>query len=191
MPRKKKLEDANIKYRKLAGNKWLELRETEDGYTYVHEVRCDGRIVAVLVYDGESSRILGRYEYTPCHHERIKLCSITGGMDEQGENPKQTAIRELLEEAGIEATADELEDLGTVWPSKAADTVVYLFAIDGHGKELQDVIGDGTIGEEGASVKWISMEDAIRSGDAILHSLLVRRMLVGGFFEVGMVENKR
>lgn len=158
----------------LFENKWVSLMQTPDGYVYSHETRCKGAIVAVLVYHMEDETVLGRYEITPAHGPYAELCSITGGVEH--DNPAQTALHELKEEAGIDATLDELEPLGQVRPSKSADTWVYLFALDGTHKVLGEAKGDGSAGEVGSYCKWISVEEAIGSKDALLAALLLRKM---------------
>jgi hypothetical protein len=158
----------------LHENKWVSLMETPDGYVYSRETRCAGEIVAVLVYSMGEEMVLGRFERTPAHGPDIELCSITGGV-EHGD-PVATALHELKEEAGIDAVADELEHLGKVRPSKSADTWVHLFALDGTHKELGEAVGDGSAGEVDSYCKWITVEAAFACKDALMHSLLIRKM---------------
>ena len=53
--------------KELYYNEWISLRETPDGYVYMHETRSDGQIVAVMVYNSDTQEILGRYERNPAH----------------------------------------------------------------------------------------------------------------------------
>ena len=47
----------------------------------------------------------------------------------------------IREEASYAAEEAELESLGAVRPSKSAETRVYLYAFDAHGKSQHEVIG--------------------------------------------------
>jgi len=150
----------------LHDNKWIQLLETDDGYVYSHEKRCGGEIIAVLPFSvtksmkGHVFRYLKRMEATPCHEgDQIKFTSITGGV-ENGDI-KGTVIMELKEEAGVDATEDELIDLGFVYPSKSQDTKVYLFAVDITGKEVGEAVGDGSKHEESAYVEWSDDDEAL------------------------------
>jgi 8-oxo-dGTP pyrophosphatase MutT (NUDIX family) len=161
-------------HKTLYADKWLELRQTEDGYTYSHDGAGagDGQKVAVLVLHPENGMVLGRYEYTPCHKPGIKLCSITGGV--QNNDPLTTAIHELDEEAGIKTTPDLLVSLGTVWPSKSSDTVCHLFALMWNGEINENPAGDGSEGEKGAQVKWVHPLDAMACDDPLMPTLMSR-----------------
>lgn len=162
-------------------NEWLSLRIKDGWYSYVHEERCDGKIVAILVYtttaDGKGlAKILGRYEGNPLRKDKLTLCSITGGK-EKGLTLIETAILEMHEEAGYDVIEDELEYLGIVEPYKAADTQVHLYSYNATGKENEREIkskGDGSKGEEGAYCEWITIDDAYKSTDSVLHSLIAR-----------------
>lgn len=156
--------------------KYISVKLLDGFYEFLHDGR--GKSVAVLGYrrvGKDAWEFLGRFENCPPHQDGIVLCSLTGGMEE-GENPKQTALRELKEESGI-VYDSEIKELGTLRPSKASDTTTYLFAVD-----LSDVPdkekyigkGDGTKGEEGAYCKWISKSDAVNSKDPILISMIAR-----------------
>lgn len=160
----------------LLENKWLSVLETPDGYVYSRESRCGGVIVAVLVYDMVSQRVLGRFERTPAHgpEAKIALASITGGCENN--DPVATAILELKEEAGIAAPVGALESLGRVRPSKSADTWVYLYALNGTGIQRGEAKGDGSLGEQGAYCDWVSVERAILCDDALFSVLLLRKM---------------
>lgn len=150
----------------LYENKWVSLMETPDGYVYSHETRCKGHTVSVMVVNSKAEKILGRFEMTPAHGPQTKLCSITGGVEH--DDPVSTALHELEEEAGIVVTADKLISLGTVWQSKSADTVVHLFCIEYDGPINRNPAGDGSAGEVGSTVEWVSVDDAIACGDPLM-----------------------
>lgn len=142
-----------------------------DGYTFVHEVRCDGHIVSLLPFrrTRRGREYLARRETCPAHaalNEQPELCSITGGV-EPTHTPTETAQIELFEEAGYKVHADELMVLGAVKPSKAMDTVAHLYAVDVTHKVAEPAPGDGTRWEVGASVEWVNEQAALEIGDPL------------------------
>jgi len=165
--------------KELFHNDWLSLMETDDGYVYSHETRCNGKIVAILVYepgaDEDIHRVLGRFENTPCHGDGIALTSITGGVE--NDDVKGTAIMELKEEAGIIAKPEDLIDLGVVRPTKSTDTEVYLFAVRGDDKETVEAKGDGSKGEKGAYCKWVSPLEAVNCKDPLVPTMIFRYLV--------------
>jgi 8-oxo-dGTP pyrophosphatase MutT (NUDIX family) len=163
-----------MNFKTLFENKWLELRETEDGYVYSHDGPSagDGHKVAVCVVKPNGEDVLGRYEYTPCQAQGIKLCSITGSVENK--DPISTAIHELQEEAGIKATPEQLLDLGEVWPSKSSDTICHLYGLVYDGEINDKPEGDGSIGERGATVKWVNVIEAMAANDPLLPTMLAR-----------------
>ncbi|MDM8532808.1 NUDIX domain-containing protein [Anaerolineales bacterium HSG25] len=147
-----------------------------DGYTFMHEVRCEGHIVAVLPYrdlDDNRREYLARLEICPAHSPKLELCSITGGK-EPDQSVAETAVQELWEEAGYQATIDELISLGKVRPSKASDTTAHLFAVDVTGKEQSTPEGDGSRFEVGSSVQWLDYKQAIQVEDALFVTAITR-----------------
>jgi len=167
----------------LYENEWLSLQETPDGYTFLHENRCNG-IVAVIVYTTDEmgiDKILGRWETNPAHKDGMNLCAITGGIEE-GIKPEEMAVVELSEEAGINTVPETLKFLGQVKPYKAADTTAYLYALDWTGNDdniERNPKGDGSSGEQGAYVDWIDLDTALHCKDALLHSMMLK-LIFGG-----------
>ena len=165
----------------LFENDWLALHE-KDGYTFLHENRCDN-LVAICVFTKKDNKILkiyGRFENNPAHvksSDDFELCSITGGIDHD-KTAETMALEELMEEAGIMAQEEDLIDLGQVKPYKAADTIVYLFALDMTGKESEIhkdlATGDGSNGEEKCYCEWVDYEDVVECEDSLMHSMLLR-----------------
>ena len=150
-------------------NEWLRVKMKDGWYTCTESTKGDG--IAVCVFRPKTKEVLIRYEHTPCHGEGLRQTSITGMMD-KGETPDQTALRELKEETGITANSDELLGLGWVFNSKSSSDKTYLFAVDGSNKEIGEIVGDGTKGEEGAYVKWESLEIALQlNAPSVLASL--------------------
>jgi 8-oxo-dGTP pyrophosphatase MutT (NUDIX family) len=146
-----------------------------DGYTFVHEVRCDGVIVSLLPFqqkDGEL-QFLARREICPAHGPDPERCSITGGL-EPNKSVEETACLELFEEAGYHATVNELINLGQVRPSKSADTVVHLFAVDVTGTTSATPPGDGSRFEAGASVEWVDYQQGLTIADPLFVTTMAR-----------------
>lgn len=175
----------------LFSNKWVEVRErvTERGsYTYSHSIWCDGLGVAVLPYKVEDGNLLllGRREICPCHSDEFELCSITGGMDVEGESPAFTAKRELLEEGGYNAPVEKFVYLGEVRPSKQSDNIQHLFVVNVTGLEQGEIVGDGTFGEEGAYVEWITVRQLSESQDPLLHSMFMKATEILYNSKIGM-----
>jgi 8-oxo-dGTP pyrophosphatase MutT (NUDIX family) len=173
----------------LFENKWMRICERDRWYTYFNNVYSQGKAVMVLVYDfsSDEKKILGRYEHTPCHEEgwrpegvdeRLNLTSITGAYDKPEKTLAEVALEELDEEAGIQATLEELESLGSVYQSKASDTKVYLYALDGSSKKLGEVRGDGSLGEEGSFVKWHEASHLLENINCSLLGMAYVRLLM-------------
>lgn len=167
----------------LLNNKWLSVVEKtlDNGskYVYSKSIWCNGEGVAILPYRRKNEehqlQFLGRFEVCPAHSDEIELCSITGGMDCEGESPVFTAVRELKEEAGIIVTLEQMLYLGTVRPSKSSDTVTHLFAVDlDTGYMQEEAIGDGTLGEVGAYCEWVNTVDVMSAKDPLLHAIMMR-----------------
>lgn len=158
----------------LFRNGYLSIIERE-GYTFSHEARSDGKIVSILPFrDTESGReYLARVEVCPAHNLEPERCSITGGID-PGKSPRQSCRLELKEEAGVEASEDDFIDLGQVRPSKSADTLAYIFAIDVTGREQSIPIGDGTKWESDATVEWVSFLEGLKVKDPLFIVAMVR-----------------
>lgn len=180
----------------LFENKWLMVKKALIGddkgnkvgeYIYQHAPWSNGEGVAILLYqdvhfqgDAEKSterQYFGRYEICPAHSDQPELCSITGGMDKKGESPIATAIRELEEEAGYTTTPGNLHILGTVNPSKAADTTMHLFAVKVGDCDKVEATGDGTVGEAGSYMKWVSEEQAVFCKDPLVATMIQRLKL--------------
>ncbi len=146
-----------------------------DGYTFIHEVRCDGIIISLLPFHQTGGRVkyLARREVCPAHGPEAEQCSITGGLI-PGQSVEETAVQELWEEAGYRIEAAELIALGQVRPSKSADTTVYLFAVDVTNKAQSPPPGDGSRWEVGASVEWVAYEAGLEIADPLFVTALAR-----------------
>lgn len=172
------------KIEQLFSDKWLSVnKKTMDNgseYIYSNSPWCKSNGIAILPFrkakDGYPE-FLGRFEICPAHSDEIELCSITGGMDKEGESPALTAVRELIEEGGYKVPLENVISLGTVRPSKSSDSTNHLFAVNlDNGAEEVEAVGDGTLGEEGAYCSWISLEELVDAKDPLLHSIFLRAL---------------
>lgn len=173
----------------LCDGQWLSLRKIVDpendvnGYEFIHESRCQGKIISILPFkknEDESHstklQILFRKEVTPCWIiNKQVLSSITGGFE--GGDPRDTAILELKEEAGYIAEQHELISLGTCFGPKCADTVYYLYSINLTGKQQFEATGDGSELERKAHCEWSQINNIVNSKDPLASVLLVRLLM--------------
>ena len=158
----------------LFKDKWMELRKKDNWYTYAHNTHGDG--VAVLgtrQISGMVRQYLVRVEHTPPHGIGFRYTSLTGSI-ENGDLPRTTAVRELKEESGFIVSPDELIDLGWVYPSKFSDYKQHLFLVHLDGREQGEIEGDGSKGEEGASVIWMSISAALAVNDPSIGATVAR-----------------
>lgn len=152
--------------KELWSNKWLAIKEMVlpeqgvNGYTFMHEKRCGGKILVLLPYrrmpDGTLEYML-RKEVTPCWGMDPVISTITGGV-EHGDMPK-TAILELKEEAGYDCTIGELIPLGLSHGGKSVDSLYFIFAVNVTDKLRGEAKGDGSELEAKATMDWFK-EDA-------------------------------
>lgn len=159
----------------LFQNQFLAVIE-RDGYFFSRETRCDGIIVAILPFriegDGKIS-FLARFEICPAHGEDPELCSITGGLIAD-QSVVGTAQEELWEEAGYRPEVDEFISLGQVKPSKSADTVAHLFAVNVSAKPQSTPMGDSSKFEVNASIRWVDYKQGIKIEDPLFVTSLAR-----------------
>lgn len=158
-----------MKEKKLWGNEWIQVFELDDWYTiYRHGGTNSG--VAVLAMKGDE--VLVRHENCLPHGGFVDT-SITGTIEE-GDDPLYTAVKELREESGYDVSPEKFVDLGWIYPSKASDMKMYLYAVEITDEPQGDLEGDGTKGEEGASVKWVSREEACFNKSPNVASMMMR-----------------
>lgn len=160
-------------------NKWLEVYERDEWYTFVHSPK-EG--VSVLGYrtNGKTSienyDFLIRKEHTPCHGKGLRLTSLTGTIEE-GDTPLKTAKKELLEESGYKAEESEFKYHGWTYLTKFSDFKSYLFSICLDGKEQGEIVGDGTKGEVDADVMWVDIHAASQIQTPGISTIILRMIL--------------
>lgn len=173
----------------LFNTDYLGIFETSDGYTYVHEMKAaDGCKVAVVPYaflpPDNSFFCLAVVERCRPDDTMPQVCSMTGKCEvEDLDDLRLAALRELKEEAGIEAEYWDLNDFGIIYPSKSMDTKVYAFGVDVTGKNIQfgEALGDGTEAEENMTRKWLDIYQIADCTDPILHAVVYRLFADTGY----------
>jgi len=169
-------------------NKWISIRKRSDGYTYLHEDKCNGMLVAILPFKflaRDEMCYLARFEVIPPHlltDQTLQEASknpppscITGGVDIPDPlDLDREVLRELEEEAGYIVDKSKLISLGSINQSKIADTIIYLFAVNVTGLGKIKPLGDGSKLEKTAKCKWITEPLAIWGSDPLMPVILLR-----------------
>jgi len=149
-----------MKIETLKDNNWLSLKKMVDpengvnGYVYSTETRCKGHIVSIIPYRmvGDKIEYCLRKEVTPCWSMQQQISSITGGVE--NDDPLNTAIHEIEEEAGYKVSANELVSLGTCFGTKSCDTIYHLYTVNLTDKVRGVAMGDGSELETKAECYW-------------------------------------
>lgn len=92
--------------------KFLELVTAECGWEYVKRVNCLGAAL-VLVYHTDRDEYLMVEQYRP--PVGCRVLEWAAGLIDEGEEPRQAAVRELYEETGVKVCESDLIDLGSVY----------------------------------------------------------------------------
>lgn len=168
----------------LYDNKFTQFRrvisDRINGYTFLHEIRCDGEIVSVLPYrvDEESGEFefLVRSEATPCWEiEKPVLSSITGGVAEN-DTIEMTVIKELEEETGYKVYPENLIYLGECYGTKSVSTEYYIYSVDLTGYEQTSPLYIETELDEIAGCEWVSEEVLTSLKDPFIYVAYTRLM---------------
>ena len=179
-------EDENQELKRISEtlykDKWVSLMVAKDqkrkifGYTYSHETRCNGDIVAFLPYKETllGPSILFRFEATPCWDiDRICMSSFTGGVD-LGMGIEETVLKELSEESGYEIKEPDLINLGKMYGIKSSDSIYHLFTMNLTGIEPSKDLEVETELEKTSYCGWKILEPSLHSDDAIANALLFK-----------------
>lgn len=153
---------------------WFSHNVTEDGIEYLAE-NHDG--ITCLCYD--PSRTDGR-PFLLLHEQmsakmvsKPQLCSLTGSID-AGEEPMQTCLRELAEEAGAVVLEEMVVYHGALHTYKGCTKLTHVFSANLKGCGFTHPVGDGSEVEENAYVRWHSLEDLLATEDALLLATLAK-----------------
>lgn len=141
----------NIK--ELFYNKWVSIRQIDD-WVYAHFQKSNSNTVGVIPYriDMEYGLMFGAIkEKIPCHTgENYYL--LTGATENN--DPEQTAINELKEEAGIDVHTEDLIYIGKFYGLKHSDCYIHLYAVNTTGKKQHIPKGDGSKHEQEAEFSF-------------------------------------
>lgn len=130
----------------------LDEARLENGAIATREVVHHGGGAAVVALDCEAKVALVRQFRYAVGQELVEL---PAGKIEAGEDPRQTALRELGEEAGL--TASRFEDFGSVLPTCAYCTeVIYIFLATGLSPVERNLDED-----EFVDVFWLPLNEAV------------------------------
>ena len=150
---------------KLYDGGWFSYNELDNGITYLAEAR-DG--VTVLCYDFKKQMFLLLHERCASTLSlKPVLCSLTGSIDE-GENPDDTALREVAEEAGVVMLPENMHFLSTIYTYKACTKNTHVYFADITDCAFTHPVGDGSEIEEEAYVRWHPLEDLLACKDSLL-----------------------
>jgi 8-oxo-dGTP pyrophosphatase MutT (NUDIX family) len=133
-----------------------------------------GAVIVLAVDDRERAYCLWQYRH-PVQRRLVELPA--GLLDAEGEEPVETARRELREEAGLEA--DDWTHLGSTWSSPGISAeLTHLFLARG----LREVDADFERAHEEADMTgdWVPVTDlraAVLAGD-VADGLLVQTLLL-------------
>ncbi len=127
MPEHPELTDSETVFDGRLFDLRLDTLRAPEGHTFQREMVYHGGAVCMIPVDGEG-RLLLVEQYR--HGARARLLEIPAGTLEPGEDPADTAARELREEVGMRAA--RVESLGGFWiaPSYATE-YLHLFLCTG------------------------------------------------------------
>lgn len=136
----------NVEY----SNKWINVLSDGEGdskYFYINEP-LKISILPYIQQDGELFIVSLIEPITIWDEKRTKQISCVQGTIEDGEDPVQTAPRELYEETGFDAPLPEFKErytyVGKYNFSKSSDSHRYLFLVDVTGIDRGKKTTDGS-----------------------------------------------
>ena len=134
----------------------LDTLQSPEGHTFRREMVYHPGAVCMIAVDGEG-RLLLVEQYR--HGARTRLLEIPAGTLEPGEDPAETAARELREEVGMRA--QRVEALGGFWiaPSYATEYI--------HQFLCSELTPDPLPGDEDEDIEVVRMtrEEAVAAVD--------------------------
>jgi len=113
-----------------------------------------GAVIVLAVDDRRRAYCLWQYRH-PAQRRFVELPA--GLLDAEGEQPEDTARRELREEAGLEA--DEWALLGSTWSSPGITAEVMHFFLARRLRVVEDDTFQRTHEEADMSGDWVSVDD--------------------------------
>jgi len=161
---------------------FVQLREDDvrglDGEVFTRVVVEHQGAVGVVALD-EDDRVLALLQYR--HAVGARLVEVPAGiLDVAGEQPQQTAARELAEEAGVAARS--WSPLLRMWSSPGmTDEHWHLFVARDLTPAASDAVGERRHEEADIEVVWVPLTDAVR---AVLDGRITSPIAVAGLLAV-------
>ena len=161
---------------------FVQLREDDvrgvDGEVFTRVVVEHQGAVGVVALD-EDDRVLALLQYR--HAVGARLVEVPAGiLDVAGEQPQQTAARELAEEAGV--VARTWSPLLRMWSSPGmTDEYWHLFVARDLSPAAPDAVGERRHEEADIEVVWVPLTDAVR---AVLDGRITSPIAVAGLLAV-------
>lgn len=152
---------------------WFSHHVTDEGVEFLAEKK-DG--ITCLCYDptrADKPFLLLHEQMSATMTTEPRLCSLTGSMD-PGEDPMQTCLREVREEAGAVVLEEMVTYHGPLFTYKGCTKVTHVFSANISGCGFVKAVGDGSEAEENAFVRWHSLEELLATEDALLLATLAK-----------------
>jgi 8-oxo-dGTP pyrophosphatase MutT (NUDIX family) len=166
----------------IAESPVLDLVQKPDGY---YGVNVKLMSVAVLPYTIDSSGIVQQIgilnEWNELRPGGYANTLITGTIQDSDEDTLQTAIRELMEEGGIDTRGDGTDRwtyLGTFHDSKDTNREMPIFAVDVTGKKIEAPTPDGSIKEENSKFLMKNVNDALATKELLVLGAFLRLFMI-------------
>lgn len=162
----------------VAKTKYFTIKQTPQGEEYNEIIRKSAVCLPIRIIN-DKIELLVRKEHNSVRGE---FYTLVGGGIEEGETIEQGILRELREEAGLVATADQLYLAGQLVGDKYSKTKIplYFVVFDTIQKETPET--DGTLSESIAINFWISSEELesfmISVDDSFLLSALFKFVML-------------
>ena len=152
----------------LFKTKWISVLETENGFQYLERKGTNSVAIILIRYNSENSgnwwKCLVRWQPLPLDNtsdQTLFPCPITGSIDE-GEDPKDCAIREVEEETGIVIhDRKDIWEIGNYIVGTQTNETVFMFMAfleDGLPEKVRGK-GDGTFFENISENEWRDFEE--------------------------------
>lgn len=137
--------------------------------------------VSVMPYTVDENGIVDKIgilkEYNVFREGNYAETLITGSVEVSDDDTLATAIRELLEEGGIDMNGDDLGKwtyLGGFHDSKDTDRTMPSFAVDVTGKTIGKAAGDGSEKETKSKMELVEVNKALQSNELLVLGSFLR-----------------
>ena len=131
---------------------------TSETYSRYKLTRPDA--VAVLVYNEDTKKVtlVKQFRYPIAHRVSEYVLEVVAGKIDGDENPKQSAVREVLEEVGYKITEDRLGEPIEIFASPGYSTeVIYIFLVVVKNSDKDENSGGG-LDTEHENIEIVEMD---------------------------------